>query len=137
MNKKQIIAFVLVLLALIIADTLWFILSLDRLYKPIMGDLLAPKPNLYAALGFYLVYGIGLCHFIIFPRLSNAIFDLKILVRDAAIFGFVAFATYDLTALSVIKDFSAKLAFIDMLWGISAATISCLFTVLVTRKLVK
>lgn len=137
MNKKKIIAFILVLLALIIADTLWFIISLDRLYRPIMGDLLAKNPNLYAALGFYLVYSIGLCHFIIFPRLIEATVNIAKLARDAAMFGLVAFATYDLTALSVIKDFSAKLAFIDMVWGVSAATFSCLFAVLLTRKLIK
>ncbi len=102
-----------------------------------MGVLLSPSPNLWAAFGFYLIYAIGLCHFIIFPRLNVQKINITKLARDAAIFGLVAFATYDLTALAVINNFSAKLAFIDMIWGVSAATISCLFTVLITRKIIK
>jgi uncharacterized membrane protein len=137
MKKQKTIAFIVILVALILADTLWFVISLDRLYRPMMGDLLSPAPNLFSALGFYLLYAVGLCYFIVFPRLLDAKTNIAKLICDAALFGLVAFATYDLTALAVIRNFSAKLALIDMAWGMSAAIFSCLFAVLLTKKLAK
>ena len=34
-----------------------------------------------------------------------------------ALFGFVAYATYDLTNLATMKDFPLKIVLIDLLWG--------------------
>jgi uncharacterized membrane protein len=35
-----------------------------------------------------------------------------------ALFGLVAYATYDLTNLSTLKGFTTKLVLVDMLWGV-------------------
>lgn len=34
-----------------------------------------------------------------------------------ALFGFVAYATYDLTNLATMKGYSRKIVVIDLLWG--------------------
>ena len=38
-------------------------------------------------------------------------------VISGAVFGLVAYATYDLTNLAVMKGFTLKIALIDMVWG--------------------
>lgn len=136
MNKKKIIATISVLISLIIADIIWFVISLDRLYRPIMGDLLAPNPNLWAAAGFYIIYAIGLCYFVVFPSLENNGSTRKLII-SSGLFGLVAYCTYDLTALAVINNFDAKLAFIDICWGICAAIFTCLSAQFITKKLIK
>ena len=40
-------------------------------------------------------------------------------VISGAVFGLVAYATYDLTNLAVMKGFTLKIALIDMVWGMA------------------
>ena len=38
-------------------------------------------------------------------------------VISGALFGFIAYATYDLTNLATLKDWPLPIVFIDMAWG--------------------
>lgn len=134
MTKRNIIGFLSALLVLILADALWFIISLDRLYHPLMGSLIAKVPNFWAAGAFYCVYSFGLCHFVIYPELSTQN-SLRVVAKNAALFGFTAYSTYDLTALAVIEGFNATIAIIDIIWGTVAGAIICLGALAITRKL--
>jgi uncharacterized membrane protein len=73
---------------------------------------------------FYALYVAGVAVFVIVPALDRGRW-----IRAAglgALFGVVAYATYDLTNLATLNGFSQKLAVIDMLWGatITAASAS-------------
>ena len=125
----------ILIVSLICLDAAWFIASLDSFYRPLMGALLNPSPNLWAGGIFYIIYAIGLHTFVVQPNLKEKLFTQVIL--RASLFGLVAFSTYDLTALSVIQGFSIKLAIGDILWGIFAATLSCLATIFTLRRLFK
>jgi uncharacterized membrane protein len=94
-------------------DFIWLSLATPAIYRPGIGTLLLDKPNLAIAGLFYLAYLIGLVVLVTGPAEG----DIKKALIMGAVLGFVAYGTYDLTNLSTIAGFSAKVAIIDMIWG--------------------
>ncbi len=133
---KLVIVFALVLAILLGLDLIWLGTTLGTLYRPNMGNLLSPTPNLWAAAGFYVVYGFALSYLIILPAAST---EGRVNRRDltvrAGLFGLAAFATYDLTGLSVIRDWPLTLSLIDMAWGTFAAAVAANLSVVGLRLL--
>ncbi|HYF42072.1 MAG TPA: DUF2177 family protein [Ramlibacter sp.] len=101
------------LLAVGVLDFLWLGVIAKSWYQGGMGHLMAAKPNLWAAAAFYLLYPVGLVIFAAAPAQGDVMRALLM----GALFGFFAYATYDLTALAVLRDFPARLAFLDIAWG--------------------
>ena len=52
-----------------------------------------------------------------------------------AILGLIAYGTYDLTNLAVMKGFTARIAMIDMVWGMVLTSVVSSVTVLVGTNL--
>ena len=102
----------LVFLAL---DLVWLSLVAQGLYEHFLGDLLADSPNAAAAIVFYAIFVAGLVYFVIVPAVDEQSARTA-LVRGAA-FGFVTYATWDLTSLAVIAGFPVGIVPIDMAWG--------------------
>lgn len=96
-------------------DVAWLGYIAKKIYYNEMGSILLEKFNLVPALLFYIVYIIGVIIFVINPALSKD--SLSYAIGYGALFGFVAYVTYDLTSLAVIKGFSSKIVVIDLLWG--------------------
>jgi uncharacterized membrane protein len=44
--------------------------------------------------------------------------SLKTVITNAALFGGLAYATYDLTNLATLKNWPVQLVFVDIAWGI-------------------
>ncbi len=133
---KLVIVFVLVLAILLGLDLIWLGTTLETLYRPDMTDLLSPMPNLWAAAGFYIVYSFALSYLIILPAIS---IETRVNHRDltvrAGVFGLAAFATYDLTGMSVIRDWPLTLSLVDMAWGTFAAAVAANLSVVGLRLL--
>lgn len=111
-----------VLLSLIVAgvimgilDFVWLGYIAKKIYYKAMGQLLLEKPNMTAALIFYVIYVVGVVVFVIKPALDNGSAWQALIY--GAFFGFVAYATYDLTNRSTMKGFPRKIVIIDMIWG--------------------
>ncbi len=96
-------------------DFVWLGFVGKKLYDDRMGHLLADKPNIGAAVIFYTIFVAGLVYFVIHPAVSEGSVAKALLA--GAFFGFVTYATWDLTNLSVLKDFPASIVPIDMAWG--------------------
>lgn len=96
-------------------DLIWLLGIAKNLYRNEMGDLMASEPKLMAGLAFYLLYALGVCIFVIAPALTRQSFIYAL--QYGALFGLFCYMTYDLTNLAVIRNFPAKLAFIDIGWG--------------------
>ncbi len=112
---KLFIAFAASLLTLLACDALWLGTAYKPLYLPAMGSLLSPQVNFGAAAAFYGLYALGLSWLIVLPAIkTDRIADLSV---RAGFFGVVAYGTYDLTALSVLRDWPLGLSLIDMAWG--------------------
>jgi uncharacterized membrane protein len=50
----------------------------------------------------------------------------------AALFGFIAYATYDLTNLATLRDWPFMLSIVDMIWGsfLSASTATMTYLIM-------
>lgn len=98
-----------------VIDAFWLSIVANKLYRSELGYLLADKPNMVAAVLFYLIFLAGMVAFVIAPALAAG--DWRTALGYGALFGFVTYATYDLTNLATVKDFPVKIVIIDMLWG--------------------
>ena len=112
-------------------EILWFRLVVGPVYRPVLHSVLADEPNIAAAVAFYILYIAGILILVVRPALAAS--DWRMASLDGALFGFFAFATYDLTNLATLKVWSVRIALIDMAWGAfltgcaaSAATMAAL-----------
>ena len=118
--------FKLLLIALpvfFVIDILWLGFVARGFYRDQLGDLLRPTTNWAAAIVFYLIFLVGLVVFVIQPAV-DAGSSAEALWRGA-LFGFVAYATYDLTNLAVVRDWPLTMTIVDIAWGaVLAASVS-------------
>ena len=111
----SLIAYALSLFVLVVLDLFWLLGPGRPLYVSEIGGLLRSQPQLGVSLAFYLLYAAGLTYFGVMPSLkaSSAVLALG----QGALFGLMAYATYDLTNLAVLNGFTLRIALIDMAWG--------------------
>jgi len=102
-------------------DMLWLGLIARAFYKKHLGFLMAPEVNWYAALIFYFIFIVGVLVFVVIPGLKEN--DLTMLIVKAAFFGFISYATYDLTNLATVKDWPVIITLVDLVWGMLLTTI--------------
>lgn len=113
-------------------DAVWLSVVANKFYKSQIGSLLLEKPNLIAAVLFYVIFLIGLLVFVLHPAFLAQ--DWKLALGLGALFGFVTYATYDLTNLATLKDFPVKLVIVDLIWGTAVtASVSVITYFIVTN----
>lgn len=127
--KMYIIAFIIFLAI----DAIWLGLVAPKFYKAQIGHLMSERPNLFAALIFYLIFIVGVVYFVINPAIE-AQSIIKVLI-SGALFGFITYATYDLTNLATLKDWPITVTIVDLVWGTSLSTLIGLFTYLIYNAL--
>lgn len=113
-----------------LADMVWLGKIAKNMYADKLGYLLGPV-NWVAAVIFYLLFLVGLNYFAITPAIKNNSFNLALL--NGAFFGFITYATYDLTNLATVKDWPLSITLIDMAWGTALGAL----TSVITYKLVQ
>lgn len=104
-------------------DALWLTTVANKFYKDQLGFILAAKPNMVAAIIFYVIFLIGLVVFVINPADSPT----QALMLGA-LFGLVTYATYDLTNQATLAKWPVVITVVDLIWGISAAAITAFVT---------
>ena len=122
MFKCFILASLLTSVVFLIIDVIWLSFATKPFYRPLIGDLLTDKPVLWAAALFYILYVIGVSVVVIQP----CIHDISILrsLYIGFVFGLVAYGTYNLTNMAVLKGWSPTVVFVDMFWGGSLTAFS-------------
>lgn len=103
-------------------DAVWLTTMSSRLYKPVLGPILAEKPDMKAAVAFYLISIFGTVFLAIAPALREGGWQRAAI--SGAVLGFVAYATYDLTNQATLKVWSLHLTLIDLCWGTALTTVS-------------
>lgn len=98
-------------------DLVWLGIVAKKLYKSKLGFIMASSPNWIVAIIFYIIFIIGLMYFALYPSLESKSLIGAVLV--GMIFGFITYATYDLTNLATLKDWPISITIIDMIWGTS------------------
>lgn len=112
---ETIIAIVSAAIIMGVLDFIWLGVVAKKIYYDEMGSILLKKPNMAPAVLFYAIYVIGVVVFVVLPSLATGTWVSA--VGMGALFGFVAYATYDLTNLATLKGFSKKIVVIDLAWG--------------------
>jgi uncharacterized membrane protein len=120
---KYFAAYAAATLMMLALDGLWLGLVAKDFYQQGLGHLMAASPRWLPALLFYLLYPLGLLFFAVLPQAPGA--SLAQALLRGALFGFFAYATYDLSNLATLKDWPVPVAVVDVAWGVFA---SCLAT---------
>ena len=118
MNVTPMKAFLVYLITVpifFIIDLAWLGVIAKGFYQKHLGYLMRPQINWAAAILFYLLFIIGIVLFAVKPALELQS-PMRALVFGA-LFGFFAYATYDLTNLATVKDWPVIVTVIDLIWG--------------------
>lgn len=95
-------------------DLLWLGVIAKNIYRAEIGSLLRTEFNWVAAILFYLLFIAGLLFFAVRPSLGQTWQHATLL---GAAFGFITYATYDLTNLATLRGWTVSITLIDMAWG--------------------
>ena len=112
---KYAASYATVLVVMLLVDLPWITVFAKSMYSEGIGHLMAPTANVPAAVAFYLIYVFGLMWFGIAPHALES--GVTKAAASAAVFGFCAYATYDLTNLATLRDWPLRVTLIDMAWG--------------------
>lgn len=133
--KSFLTLFSIAALLFLALDLIWLSLVARSVYVAEIGSLLKPKPNLVAAVAFYVTFIAGLTFFVLQPG-----FMAEDIVRGALIgaaFGLVTYATYDLTNLATLNGFTVRIALIDMAWGTVLTGLVSLGTLAIAGRILR
>lgn len=104
-------------------DMVWLGWIAKNFYARQLGTLMKEEVNWLAAIIFYLIFIVGLVVFVIKPAIEKESWTQALLL--GALFGFVCYATYDLTNLAIAKDWPLLMTVVDLVWGaVLAASVS-------------
>lgn len=105
-----------------IIDGLWLSLAGPRLYRPILGSILADKVAVAPAAIFYGLYILGIVVLATGPAYREG--DWSKAAIAGAILGLVAYGTYDLTNQATLKVWATRLSMADMAYGAVATALA-------------
>jgi uncharacterized membrane protein len=122
MLSKYAATYVATATVMVLLDLLWLGVIAKPIYQQGIGHLMAEQPRWGVAVAFYLLFALAIVIFAVVPSEgSPGLWRTALL---GALFGFFAYATYDLTNLATLKDWPVGMSLIDMAWGsfVSAAS---------------
>ena len=134
MIKCLIVATILASLIFLIIDVIWLSFATKSFYRPLIGNLLTDKPVMWAAALFYIIYVMGMSLVVIQPCIDSS--NIMKTIYTGFIFGLVAYGTYNLTNMAVLKGWSPAVTFVDMFWGGSLTAFSATTGLYLAKKIV-
>ena len=111
---QLVIAYVVAALVFGALDAMWLGWAGPNLYRPALGDLLAPSFRLAPAGIFYLAYLAGMVWFAIRPGLAGGLCAAAL---NGALLGALCYATYDFTNQATLARWPSYVTTIDVCWG--------------------
>lgn len=115
-GPKLVITYLMMVPVLFGIDLLWLGVVARDYYRKQLGSLMTENINWTAAIVFYLVFIGGIMYFAVLPGVEKE--SLTKTIMNGALFGGLAYATYDLTNLATLKGWPTQVVFVDILWGI-------------------
>ncbi|NCT40293.1 MAG: DUF2177 family protein [Alphaproteobacteria bacterium] len=132
-----IIAYAVTTISFLAIDAVWLGVVAKKFYSDQMGDLMLDNINFAVAAVFYLFYTVGIVVFAIKPAIAAD--NILLALGYGALFGFLAYGTYDFTNMATVKDWPFLMSFVDIAWGTvltaSAAGIGFFLTTQIVEKL--
>lgn len=118
------VAYIAALIVFGILDAIWLSTMASRLYRPALGETMLDKLRVAPALVFYLLYPVGIVVFAAMPAVQIGSGGLAL--SYGALFGLLAYATYDLTNYATLRKWTLKLAVVDLVYGSVASSLMAL-----------
>lgn len=129
------ITYLITLVVFFVIDIIWLGLVAKDFYQKQIGFLMREKTNWPAAVIFYFIFIVGLVFFVINPALASD--SLVEALLRGAFFGFIAYATYDLTNLATLDNWPLKVTIVDLTWGTilggSVSAVSFFFSAMIIQ----
>ncbi len=97
-----------------------------------IGPLLRDSPHWGAALVFYLFYVVGLLWFVAAPAM-RAETGLMAVFLTGALFGAVAYATYEFSNMATLNGWTWRMLLTDLTWGTVLTGVTAAGGVVLTR----
>jgi uncharacterized membrane protein len=130
MKRRFAVAYVITLVVFLALDAVWLTTMAPLLYRPAIGHLMLDEFRPLPALAFYLLYVAGIVTFAVMPGLARA--SAGGALARGALFGLVAYATYDLTNQATLRGWPWVVTLADLCWGTfvtaAAAAAACRLT---------
>lgn len=118
---KWLLSYGLTTIVFFAVDIVWLGFVARKMYREQLAHILADSTNWAAAIIFYLLFVVGIMVFAIVPAVNEQSVMRAVLL--GAFFGFITYATYDLTNLATVKDWPISVTIIDMIWGSVLVTV--------------
>ena len=122
MNRRFAIAYAATMVPFLLLDAVWLSTMAQRLYRPAIGHLMRSGFAWEPALLFYLLYILGLVVFGVMAGLARG--RSAVAAGRCALFGLIAYATYDLTNQATLRDWPWVVTLADLAWGAFASALS-------------
>ncbi|MDN5869980.1 MAG: DUF2177 family protein [Nitrococcus sp.] len=128
------IAYIATALVFLCVDTIWLTVAAQRLYRPLMENMLLEHFNLLPAVLFYLIYIAGIVVFAISPAFSTGRWVTA--TWHGALLGLLAYATYDLTNQATLRNWPVAVTIADLCWGTFLTAFAATAGYMIARTLV-
>lgn len=120
--SKYLLMYAVTAVTFLAIDFVWLAFVARGMYADQIGHLMREQPNLAVAAIFYVAFAAGIVYFAVNPAVAQGAPLVALL--NGAILGFLAYATYDVTNYSTIKDWPLTVSVIDTLWGTALTGVS-------------
>lgn len=105
----------------LVFDLIWLLIVSNKMYQQFIGHLMG-EVKIIPAILFYLIYIIGIVFFVLLPGIEKN--RISFTLFSGALFGFICYATYDLTNFATLTKWPIKMVIIDLLWGTAVTAIT-------------
>lgn len=113
--SKYLVMYGVTAVVFLAVDFVWLSVVARGMYADQIGSMLREQPNFAAAGIFYLAFAAGIVYFAVAPAVAQG--NPTVALINGAILGVLAYATYDVTNYSTLKDWPIMISVIDTLWG--------------------
>jgi uncharacterized membrane protein len=127
--KTNLISYAITLIIFTGIDFVWLSKMGNTVYRPVLGDMALESFRPIPGVVFYLIYAVGVVAFAVQPALATGLW--KTALFNGALFGFCAYATYDLTNQATLKNWSTFLSLVDIGWGCVLTAVSATIVFLI------
>jgi uncharacterized membrane protein len=128
--NRIVVLYVATLIVLVGLDFLFLGLIAKGFFTAEVGDMLGELKPLPAVL-FYLLYVVGVLIFVSGATAAT----WQSTLAYGALFGLFCYATFDLTALALLRHWSWPVAFVDVGWGAVVTAVSSTAGLLVADRM--
>ena len=129
---KYFTAYISTTVIFLVIDAIWLGVVAKGFYSKHLGDLMADNIKFHVAAAFYLFYTIGIVVFAIRPALDAE--KISLALGYGALFGFLAYGTYDFTNVATIRNWPTIVSIVDIIWGTFITSLSAMLGYLITRQ---